>query len=205
MLDENLNQQPTAEELKEEEIALQDSKEDEIRNSIIEKYELDEEDNADLIKKLTEDIIAQRKSFGKVVSQKRALREKLSTVKPIVEEKKDKVTDPILEAKKIVEEQFMQRDLEELEYSDDIKDEIKKIASMKGLSISKASKDPYIEYLKAQEETQKKIEKATISRTNKGSSYVVTDPDKPLNPNDFDLSTEEGRNAWDEAKKARNK
>ena len=49
MLDENLNQQPTAEELKEEEIALQDSKEDEIRNSIIEKYELDEEDNADLI------------------------------------------------------------------------------------------------------------------------------------------------------------
>ena len=73
MLDENLNQQPTAEELKEEEIALQDSKEDEIRNSIIEKYELDEEDNADLIQKLTEDIIAQRKSFGKVVSQKREI------------------------------------------------------------------------------------------------------------------------------------
>ena len=157
MLDENLNQQPTAEELKEEEVALQDSKEDEIRNSVMEKYGLEEEDNADLIEKLTEDIIAQRKSFGKVVSQKKALREKLSTIKPIVEEKKDKVTDPILEAKKIVEEQFMQRDLEELEYSDDIKDEIKKIASMKGLSISKASKDPYIQYLKDQEETQKKI------------------------------------------------
>lgn len=203
MLDENLNKQPTAEELEEEENALQDSKEDEIRNSIIEKYELDEEDNADLIQKLTEDIIAQRKSFGKVVSQKRALREKLSTIKPV--EKKDKDLDPILEAKKIVEEQFMQRDLEELEYSDDIKEEIKKLASMKGLSISKASKDPYIEYLKAQEETQKKIEKATISRTNKGSSYVVTDPDKPLNPSDFDLSTEEGREAWDKAKKARNK
>ena len=203
MLDENLNQQPTAEELKEEEVALQDSKEDEIRNSVMEKYGLEEEDNADLIEKLTEDIIAQRKSFGKVVSQKKALREKLSTIKPIVEEKKDKVTDPILEAKKIVEEQFMQRDLEELEYSDDIKDEIKKIASMKGLSISKASKDPYIQYLKEQEETQKKIEKATISRSGKGSSYVVTDPTKPLDPKDFDLSTAEGRNAWDEAKRAR--
>lgn len=205
MLDENLNKQPTAEELEEEENALKDSKEDEIRNSIIEKYELDEEDNADLIEKLTEDIIAQRKSFGKVVSQKRALREKLLSAKSDDKKKEDKDVDPILEAKKIVEEQFMQRDLEELEYSDDIKEEIKKLASMKGLSISKASKDPYIEYLKAQEETQKKIEKATISRSNKGSSYVVTDPDKPLNPSDFDLSSEEGREAWDKAKKARNK
>lgn len=204
MLDENLNKQPTAEELEEEENALQDSKEDEIRNSIIEKYELDEEDNADLIKKLTEDIIAQRKSFGKVVSQKRALREKLLSAKPDDKKKEDK-DDPILEAKKIVEEQFMQRDLEELDYSDEVKDEIKKIAKLKGLSISKASKDPYVEYLKAQEETQKKIEKATISRSNKGSSYVVTDPDKPLNPSDFDLSSEEGREAWDKAKKARNK
>lgn len=204
MLDENLNKQPTAEELEEEENALQDSKEDEIRNSIIEKYELDEEDNADLIQKLTEDIIAQRKSFGKVVSQKRALREKLSSAKPDDKNKDDKA-DPIIEAKKIVEEQFMQRDLEELDCSDEVKDEIKKIAKLKGLSISKASKDPYVEYLKAQEETQKKIEKATISRSNKGSSYVVTDPDKPLNPSDFDLSSEEGREAWDKAKKARNK
>lgn len=97
-----------------------------------------------------------------------------------------------------------QRDLDELEYSDEIKDNIKQIAQLKGVSVRAASKDPYIAHLIAQEEATRRMNEAADNGGKKGikSSY---DPSRPLNPADFDLSTEEGRKAWEEAKAARRK
>jgi len=200
-MDENLK--PSAEELALEEEALVDSKEEEIRSSIIEKYGLDESEQSDLIDNLTKDILAQKKSFGKVVSQKRTWREKaIGEKKP---EKKDTKLDPdelLKKAEEAVENRLAQRDLEELDLSDELKEEVKNLAKLKGVSIRKAQSDPYITFLKAQEDADKKLDKATITRKNKGATVVI-DTTKPLNPADFNLATAEGRKAWDEAKKAR--
>jgi len=197
---------PTPEELAAEEAAIADPKQEEIRASVIEKYGLDEDEQADLIDKLTEDIIAQKKSFGKVVHQKRTWREKAKGSKPDADKKNDNKNlsaDEIRQqAKNDLIEEFAKRDLEGLDVSDKLKDEIKKIAKFENISITQASKNPYIVYLKSQEDADKKLENATFSRKNNGAKVVI-DTTKPLNPADFDLSTDEGRKSWDAAKKAR--
>ena len=202
MADENLLQQPTAEELQEEEIALKDSKEEEIRNSVIEKYGLTEEDNKELIDKLTNDISLQRKSFGKVVSQKRSWREKVLKGTPD-KDKKDLQPLSKEEIEKSVEEKFFNRDLEELDYSDDVKDAVKKICKMSNISVKQAQKDPYIQYLITQEDGDKNMDKSALSGKKNGSPAK---PDlKALDPNNYDFSTEEGRDKWEADKQARNK
>jgi hypothetical protein len=200
-MDENLLQQPTAEELQEEEIALKDSKEEEIRSSIIEKYELNEDDNEDLIDKLTADILAQRKSFGKVVKQKRTYRELAQKAISGKDEKPQTLSKEEIE--KSLEEKFFNRDLEELDYSDNVKDAVKKICKVNNLSVKQAQKDPYIQYLIEQETDEKILDKSAISQK-KNSIPGKTDA-KPLNPDNYDFSTKEGRDKWEADKKARNK
>lgn len=201
MQDENLKQ-PTAEELQEEEIALKDSKEEEIRSSIIEKYGLTEDDNKELIDKLTTDFVAQRKSFGKVVSQKRTWREKVLKPETKKDEKDNQPKDP-QEIEKMLEEKFFNRDLEELEYSDAVKDAVKKICKVNNISVKQAQKDPYIQFLIQQETDDKTLDKSAISQKKNGIPGK-TDA-KPLNPDDYDFSTKEGREKWEADKKARNK
>jgi hypothetical protein len=198
-MDENLK--PTPEELQEEEIALKDSKEEEIRSSIIEKYELNEDDNEDLIDKLTADILAQRKSFGKVVKQKRTYRELAQKAIPGKDEKPQTLSKEEIE--KSLEEKFFNRDLEELDYSDNVKDAVKKICKVNNLSVKQAQKDPYIQYLIEQETDEKILDKSAISQK-KNSIPGKTDA-KPLNPDNYDFSTKEGRDKWEADKKARNK
>ena len=197
----------SAEELAAEEAAIADPKADEIRNSIIEKYGLDEDEQADLIDKLTEDTLAQKKSFGKVVHQKRTWRDLAAGKKAELkkDDNKNFSADEIRQqAKNDLIEEFAKRDLEGLDVSDKLKDEIKKISKMENISIAQASKNPYIVFLKSQEDADKKLENATISRKPNGKQVVV-DTTKPLNPKDFDMTTAEGRKSWDDAKKARNK
>lgn len=198
-MDENLK--PTPEELQEEEIALKDSKEEEIRSSIIEKYGLSEDDNEDLIDKLTADILAQRKSFGKVVKQKRTYRELAQKAISGKDEKPQTLSKEEIE--KSLEEKFFNRDLEELDYSDNVKDAVKKICKVNNLSVKQAQKDPYIQYLIEQETDEKILDKSAISQK-KNSIPGKTDA-KPLNPDNYDFSTKEGRDKWEADKKARNK
>lgn len=201
--------EPTKEELDEETQALVDPKEEEIRSSIVEKYGLDEDEDADLIEKLTKDTLAQKKSFGKVVHQKRTWREKATGAKK--PEDKDKKDDKNLTAEEIRKqakedllEEFAKRDLASIDVSEDLKAKVKSIAKADGISILEAMKNPYIVYLKSQEDADKKLDNAAIT-TKKNGKKVAIDTSKPLNPADFDLTTAEGRKEWDDAKKARNK
>ena len=198
MLDENLNQQPSAEELQEEEKALADSKEEEIRSSIIEKYGLEEDSDNDLIEKLTTDFLAQRKSFSKVVAQKKSWREKV--LKPEAP-KKDETTKSPEEIEKMLEEKFFTRDLEELEYSDDVKDAVKKICKVNNVSVKQAQKDPYIQYLIQQETDEKTLDKSAISQKKNG---IPAKDFKPLDPSNYDFTKPEERERWEKDKKARN-
>jgi len=200
----NENSKPTSEELQEEEVALKESKVEEIRASVITKYELDEADDSELIDKISKDIIAQQKSFGKVVSQKRDWRERVLNPKKI-EDKKDLTADEIKkQAEDAVEERFMKRDLDDMDVSDELKDEVKKLAKMKSLTIRQAFKDPYIIFLSDKEAQVKKLDKSSISVKKNGKPTVI-DSDTKLDPEEFDLRTPEGRKSWDEAKKAKHK
>lgn len=202
-MDENLK--PTPEELQEEEVALKESKVEEIRASVIAKYELDETEDSELIDKLSKDILAQQKSFGKVVSQKRNWREKVLNPKK-EEDKKDNKNLTAEEIKKqaedAVEERFMQRDLDDVDASEELKEEVKKLAKMKSLSIRQAFKDPYIIFLSEKEAQAKKLDKSSISIKKNGKPTII-DSDTKLDPEEFDMKTPEGRKAWDEAKKAK--
>lgn len=187
---------PTPEELKQEEDALVESKEDEVRNSVIEKYGLDEEEQSDLIDKLTEDTLEQRKAFGKVVGQKikyRTAATPKASPEPSTVPKKEEVSD----VDSLVNQKFEERDLESLELPDEIKSEVQKLAKAQGISVRKAAQDPYIAYKKEAYEKEQQMEDATPSRTRKGTvvKFDASNPPKP------DMSTKEGQEEWAEYKK----
>ena len=89
------------------------------------------------------------------------------------------------------------RDLEDLDLPDELKDEVKKVAKMQNISVKKAAQDPYIQYRKAQINDKSEEEEASISRTPSGKP---AGGDSKATPK-FDMSTEEGRKAWDEHQK----
>lgn len=94
------------------------------------------------------------------------------------------------------------RDLEELEHSDEIKEQVKKLAQLQGISVRKAAQDPYIKHLVEKETAAKRAAEAADNGARKGrKGGTQIDTSKPLDPQDFDLSTEEGRKEWEAAKK----
>lgn len=199
---------PTPEELKEEEEALAEPKHDELRSSVVEKYGLDEDTQSDLIDKLAGDLAEQRKAFGKAVAQKRRWRESAQSANPTEPQTKTpQDTQPESQQPQDVEStvrNVLEKErLADMNLPDDVKSEVRTLAQVKGISVKQAAQDPYIQHLQSQHEQQERVEAAGISRTQKGAS--VADPSQPLDPSEYDLTTEEGRKAWDEAKAARRK
>lgn len=187
---------PTPEELKEEEEAVAEAKEDEVRNSIIEKYGLDEDEQSDLIDSIVKDQLEQRKAFGKVVGQKIKYRE-AATTKPAPSKEAPKENETSADVEARIKKEFEQRDLDDMDLPDELKSEVQRLATVQGISVRQASKDPYIIFKKEDYEKNAKIEGATVSRTNKGKT-VKFDVSKPPAPN---MATEEGRKEWDDYKK----
>lgn len=93
------------------------------------------------------------------------------------------------------------RDLEDMDLPDELKTEVKKIAKVQNISVKKAAQDPYIQFRKSQIETKNEEEEASISRTPSGKP---AGGDSKATPK-FDMSTEEGRKAWDEYQKKNQK
>ena len=196
-MDENLNNL-TPEELKAEQEALAGTKEEEIRSKIIEEFGFDEIDDSEKIDKLVEREKKHHETLSKTISQKikyRELARKPSESKP---EEKPKAEPEDLDKK--VNEKVLgileQRDLESMDYSDEIKAEIKRVAQITGVSVKKAAQDPYIraKFIEPYEK-ERQVDEASVSRTNKSGSskgnYSLE------NPPDVDMKTEEGRKKWD--------
>jgi hypothetical protein len=106
-------------------------------------------------------------------------------------------------ARQAAREELESRDLEEMEYSDTVKDEIKAIAKAKGMSFRQAAKDGYIQYIVAEEQQKAKLNAAADNGAKKGTSVSTYDGSQPLSADKFDLDSEEGRKAYQEAKKVR--
>ena len=195
----------TPEEQKAEQDAIADVKDDELRSKIAEEMGIDPEDEAELLDKVFAREKANREKLSGAIKQKISWREKANTsVKKTSKkdgESPEKSTDELVSQK--VKDALEARDLEELSYPDDIKAEIKDLAKLRGISVREASKLPYIQSRISEAENKKKLEDAIPTRKKTGGYVPNFDPTKQLNPADFDLSTEEGRKAWNDAKASR--
>jgi len=189
----------------------QESKEDEIKTEIIEKFGLDEEENADLIESLVQDKIEERKQLSTAIKQKVAYREKLkaqeSSGQEEEEQKKEKKSqtttdeDGLLEKLKItIKQELEERDLKSFDLEDEIKAEVRDYAKLKNITYAEALKSDYIQFRKQALETLKREEKASAS--SKGKAFGMAQRDfSQMSPNDFDLTTKEGREEFEEYKK----
>lgn len=194
------NIQPTVEELAAEVAATQVVKEDEIRESIISEYGFDEIDDAERIEKMVAKEIESNKKLSQAIGQKISWRTKATEVKPTPPQDKTNVFDPEILDKKLDEklnERLEKRDLESLDYPDELKTEIQKVAKILGKSIKESIKDPYIASKIEAHNKEVESNEASISRSNKSGSKVKTSFE---NPPEVDIATPEGQKKWDEWK-----
>lgn len=208
-MDNQTNLDASAEELKAEDGALVEAKEDEIREKLAEEFGLDPEADADMLNKLTSRELAHHKQLSGAIKQKRTWREKAqgSSKQGASSPGKSPSSNETLDIDALVDQKLQakleERDLNSLELPEELKTEVKKLAKMNGISIREAARDPYIVYKKTEIEREERIKANTPKRSGRGSAVATYDPSKPLNPADFDLSTAEGRKQWEEAKVAR--
>jgi hypothetical protein len=201
------------EEKKLEDETQQEVTDNDLREKVTEDFGLDPELDDDLISKLVEREKSHHERLSGAIKQKISWREKAKKTSEQFQDKsgKDKESDNSGETDidKLVEQKIAERmearELNSLDYPDNLKDEVKDLAKLKGISVGEAAKLPYILSRKEEVEREERVKKATPKRSKKGSYTPSYDPAKPLNPEDFDFDSEEGIKAWQEAKKARSK
>ena len=186
------------EELAAEQVALQESKEDEVRDRVISEYGFDEVDDADRISKAVAKEIEHSKKMSQAIGQKIKWRTEATKPKEVapLEVKKDYVPQN-LDVSKAVKQSLEEEFLADLEYSPEIKKEIKRVADITGVTVKAALRDPYIvskiaDYTKAQE-----VEEASISKTKRSGGNKSYSLESPPNSN---MSTPEGRAEWEKYK-----
>lgn len=202
----------TPEEQTAEQEALKGVTVDEIKDKLADEMGLDPEADADLIDKLAKRELSHREKLSGAIKQKISWREKLKSSQTktpdtpakgksqtLGQEDVDRLVDEKLNAR------LEARELEELGLPEELESELKKLAKINGTSVRKAAQDPYFIYKKKEYEEAERIKNATPTRKGRGSYQQSYDPSKPLNPADFDLSTKEGREEWNNAKAARQK
>lgn len=198
----------TPEEQKAEEEAQKEVNETELRGKLAEEFGIDPETDVELLDKIVAREKANREKLSGAIKQKIGWRTKAQQLpKEPGGQKNDKDKpdiDKLIDQK--VAERLEARDLDSLSFpNDEIKEEVKTLAKLKGISIKEAAKLPYIVNRIADVEKEKRIINATPKRSAKGGGQISYDPTKPLDPNDFALDTPEGQKAWAEAKAARRK
>lgn len=209
--DKNKDLELTPEERTAEEEATKEVNIDELKDKLAEDFGLDPDTDEELLDKLIEREKSHREKLSGAIKQKINWRTKFTSKKPEENPTEDKKSnkgetpdiDRLLDAK--FAERMEERDLQELNLSDDLKTEVKDLAKLKGISVREAAQLPYILQRKEVIEKEERIKNATPTRSNKGSYTASVDPSKPLNPADFDFNSEEGVKAWKEAKAAREK
>ncbi len=205
----------TPEEQNAEKEELEEVKDEEIKAKLAEETGLDPETDAELLEKLVAREKTRREKFAKLIKQKRSWREKAQAASPKAPEtpKPGESPKPGQETPNVDElvdkkltERLEQRDLEALDLADDLKQEVKDLAKLKGISVKAAAQLPYIKTRIEEAERAKRIENATPKRSGGRGSYQSSyDPSQQLRREDFDFSTEDGRKAWEDAKVARRK
>lgn len=203
------NPEVTPEEQKAEQEALGEIKEDDLRTKLAEEYGIDPDTEGELLNKIVAREKEHHAKLAGAIKQKRSWRERAEgkiskdedPKKPT--QKKDSNPEDAEKALEIrLQAKFDERDLKELDLPEDIESEVKDMAKLKGISVREAVKLPYIVSIIKEYADKVHLEKGTPKRKKDGSATVI-DLSKPLNPADFDFTTEAGRKEWSEAKAAR--
>ncbi len=192
------------EELAAEQAALKEVKEEEVRAKVIEEFGFNEIDDVERIDKLVTKEMDHTKKLSAAIGQKIKHRDAANELRKNAEKKPETPVTPAKaeDVSKAVAEEFERREIESLEYPDELKEEIKRIANITGVSVKAALRDPYVVHQIEAYEREQKEEEATISRTNKTGGkkgYSLEDPPE------VDMSTPEGRKKWDEYTEAMKK
>jgi hypothetical protein len=170
--------------------------EEDIRKEIINEFGFDESEDEDRIAKAVEREMKHQKSIRSAIGQKikyRSEYEKLKTPKTDAGKSNDNPEDLDERVAKVLEK----RDLDSMEYPDELKKQIAQVAKINSISIKKAVADPYIaSKIKAWEKEQG-IDEASISRNNRAGK---SNPNDEMTPPDVDFSTPEGRKEYDDWK-----
>ncbi len=191
--------------IEEKDLALEESsaqeapKEEEVRENIISEYGFDDIDDADKIDKLVEKEMEYSKKLSSAIGQKIKHRKEAEDLRKELgdkpsEESETNVDDLDKKLDEKLTERLEKKAIDELEYPDELKDEIEKIAKMKNISVKKAIRDPYITFKIEEYEKEQEVEEAGISRNNKSSGKKDYSFDEPPI---VDMNTEEGRKEWD--------
>lgn len=184
--------------------------EDELRETLSKEFDLDPDLDEEFIEKLVQREKAHRERLSGAIKQKINWREKAqkTSKEPTGtpgQGNSPKAGDTDIEAlvERKLEARLQERELQSLNLTDELKTEVKELASLKGISIGEAVNLPYIQARIKEVEQEERVKSATPRRSRKGSYAPSYDPSKPLNPADFDLDSEEGIKAWQEAKRQR--
>lgn len=186
---------------------------DELKETLAKEFDLDPELDEEFLNKLVEREKAHREMLSGAIKQKINWREKAlkASREPndFLGKGKNPNEDGEPDIEKLIDQKLAERlearELDALELPDELKEEVKQLAKLKGISVREAANLPYILSRREEVEQEERLKKAIPKRTNRGSYTPSYDPAKPLNPDDFDFDTEEGVKAWQEAKRAREK
>jgi hypothetical protein len=96
--------------------------------------------------------------------------------------------DEMLEKK--LNAKLEEKELNSLDYSDELKTNVKAYAKANNMSISEAIKSPYMDFLKSEEDKKARTEDASLG--NKRRAPSSSDLTK-VDPTNFDMSTDDGR------------
>ena len=205
----------TAEEQKAEQEAMLEVKDEELRGKIATEFGVSPEDEPELLDKLVERERASRERLSSAIKQKISWREKAKSSTTPSQDPKEipgkgepQSNDGVLtedRLNQLLDEREAKRELERLELPEEVESEVRDIAKVRNMSVRDALKLPYITNRLEEVEREKRIQSATPKRGGSGSYVSSHDPSRALDPDDFDLGTEEGRKAWQEAKQARSK
>lgn len=195
------------ENLQEEEKLLKETPLEEVKKSVIEKFGLNDEIDEELINKLTDQEILNRKQLATAIKQKITWRTKAEAQKeqkqeakpqPVVIQPKNEDIEKIVDIK--VRQSLEERELESLDLSDSFKEEIKNYAKASSMTIKQVLASDYFQFLKGKEEAKARVDEASAGGKRKAP---IRSDMSSRSPQDFDLSTDEGRNEYEKWKEWR--
>jgi hypothetical protein len=204
---ENQNNTPSPEELQVEQESLAEVQDADLRSSVLDSLGLEADDNnEDLVNKLVEREKSSRQKLSSAIGAKIKYRTELEKFNQKPEQKEPEQSKTEFDADSIrkqteqtVKAQFDEEYLEESEYSDELKAELRKVAKLNETTVRAATKDSYIQYLIEKETDGKRISEAA---KNGGGSAKSSKGNSGEMPDQFTdsayMATPEGQKAYDE-------
>ena len=203
---ENENNTPTPEELQVEQESLAEVADDKLRSSIVDFLGLEDNDtNATIIERAIEREKMHRQKLSGAVGAKIKWRTEaqkvLGQLKGGNKSKADSFDPEAIrkQTEETVRAQFDEEYLEESDFSDNLKAEMRKVAKLKGTTVRAATKDSYVQFLMEKEKAEKRA--LEVGKNGSGTKKGVKDGGAEF-PEEFNdptyMATSDGQKAYDE-------